>query len=120
MKGGLRRTGDLAARYGGEEFLAILPGTDAAGALAVAERVRAAVEELAIPHDGHARGFVTVSIGLATLCPLPGDGVAALVKAADEALYAAKRGGRNRVGVDERRDAASAPAALAGEIELAA
>ena len=120
MRGGLRRPGDLAARYGGEEFLAVLPGTDAAGALAVAERIRAAVEQLAIAHAGHATGFVTVSIGVATLRPIPGDGSAGLVKAADEALYAAKRAGRNRIGVDERRDAVPAPAARTGEVGLAA
>ncbi len=119
MKDGLLRPGDLVARYGGEEFLAILPGTDAAGALAVAERIRASVEDLAIPHDGHARGFVTVSIGVATLRPLPGDGTAGLVKAADEALYAAKRAGRNRIGVDGRRDG-PAPATRADEVGLAA
>lgn len=121
MKGGLRRPGDLVARYGGEEFLAVLFGTDAVGALAVAERIRASVEGLAIPHAGAAGGVVTVSIGVATLRPRPGDDVAALVKAADEALYAAKRDGRNRVGVDERRDpAATAPATQAGEVVMAA
>lgn len=96
------RPGDLIARYGGEEFAVLLPGTDAAGAAEVAERVRSAVEALCRPHAGNAEcgGIVTVSIGVGSVRPSLDAGAAgtdALLVAADLALYAAKRDGRNRV-----------------------
>ena len=86
---------DLAARFGGEEFAVILASTDDGGAEHLAEKVRAEVERGRLVHDG-ARLGVTASIGVAVW---PGDGrePAALVAAADRALYAAKEGGRNRV-----------------------
>ncbi len=93
----LRRTADLGARYGGEEFAVLLPGQEAAGALVVAERIRAAVLALAIPHAGSAAGILTVSIGVAAAHPwLDGD-EGTLVQDADAALYEAKRAGRNQV-----------------------
>lgn len=89
--------GEVAARYGGEEFALILPGHDAEAARARAERFRAAVEALRLPHGGRgAAAFVSVSVGVATAPPGQGDG-AALVASADWALYEAKRSGRNRV-----------------------
>jgi diguanylate cyclase (GGDEF)-like protein/PAS domain S-box-containing protein len=97
-----RRSADLAVRYGGEEFLLLMPQTDRAGALRVAELVHKLVLDLAIAHEaGAAPGVVTVSIGVATAWPRdPGSGpkdVSALLGAADAALYQAKSGGRNRV-----------------------
>lgn len=93
----LSRPGDLAARYGGEEFALLLPATDPKGTLALAEKVRAAIERLAIPHgDSSAGPVVTVSAGAASLVPARGGNAEALVAAADRALYAAKNGGRNR------------------------
>lgn len=87
------RASDLAVRYGGEEFLAILPDTDAADALEVAERVRIRIEHLdiALPDVTIA---ITISIGVATL--LAGDTAESIVARADSALYAAKEAGRNR------------------------
>jgi len=93
------RAGDLAARYGGEEFAIIMPNTDQAGATAVAERVRAGVQALRIPHQHSPTHVVTASFGVATLEP-GGDGaptVADLIDRADKHLYIAKRTGRNRV-----------------------
>jgi diguanylate cyclase (GGDEF)-like protein len=88
------RTGDTVYRYGGEEFVVLLPEQTLAGAEQAAERLRAAIEALALPHPGG--GSVTVSIGVAGL----GDGTCApdaLFETADQALYAAKEDGRNRV-----------------------
>ena len=93
----IRRPGDLGARYGGEEFMALLPETDLAGAAIIAERIRAAVSALAIPHVGSAFGHVSISIGVASARPCQGSDESALVKEADETLYEAKRAGRNRV-----------------------
>jgi diguanylate cyclase (GGDEF)-like protein len=93
-----QRSTDVAARYGGEEFVIILPNTNAAGALAVAEAVAAAVRGAAIPHRrATAAAVVTVSVGVATHFPELQKTAEQLVGAADAALYAAKRAGRNRV-----------------------
>jgi len=86
---------DCAARYGGEEFIALLPATNAEGALVLGERVRAAVRELGIVHVDSDEGFVTVSIGAA--CARNGESDASLLMRADAALYAAKNAGRDRV-----------------------
>ncbi len=93
IAGTARRPADLAARYGGEEFAVILPSTDAAGAAELAERIRAAVDRLATPPVEN----TTVSVGTATVRPGATGGTSALIAAADAALYAAKRAGRNRV-----------------------
>lgn len=92
-----RRT-DLAARYGGEEFVAVLPQTDHGGAVAVAERIRQGVESRGIEHsDSSVADHVTVSVGVASITPSREDSAEALLKRADERLYQAKEGGRNRV-----------------------
>lgn len=89
---GEMRQGDHACRYGGEEFALILRETDLAGARTVAERVRARIEALAL-RRGATPVPVTASLGVAAGLTEP----ARLIQAADEALYAAKHGGRNRV-----------------------
>ena len=101
MQRSLRRPGDLVARYGGEEFIAVLPHADLDTALAAAERLRAAVESLGLPHERSSTAqVVTASIGAATvLASLPGATPHSLIAAADQALYEAKRSGRNRVAV---------------------
>ena len=91
------RKGDLAARYGGEEFVAILPGTDEAGAQHLAERVREAIEKNRLVFEGAKLGL-TASFGLA-MWPADGKEPESLLASADRALYAAKQAGRNRVTV---------------------
>ena len=92
-----RRPSDLAARTGGEEFSVVLPDTDLAGALRVAEQIRSTVEALDLHHEGSATGRLTLSIGVAVARPIGGDLCQDLLQAADAALYAAKRAGRNQV-----------------------
>ena len=88
------RVVDFPARYGGEEFAVILPQLDAPALAAIAERIRASIEAMSAPAGGGAQ--VTVSIG-AAMYPDDGNVPDALFRAADERLYAAKEGGRNRV-----------------------
>jgi two-component system cell cycle response regulator len=91
------RAGDGCYRYGGEEFLCVFPEQPADRALAAVNRARAAIEGLAIPHDGSPRHRVlTVSAGVAELTPDLPDATAVLQRA-DEALYRAKAAGRNAV-----------------------
>jgi diguanylate cyclase (GGDEF)-like protein len=98
LRGALRRAGESVNRYGGEEFAAILPEVDIEGALSVAESMREAVLSLRIPHEASTvKPFVTASVGVATIVPLPKSWPAELVAAADDALYRAKRNGRDRV-----------------------
>jgi diguanylate cyclase (GGDEF)-like protein len=87
----------FAARYGGEEFLLLLPDADLKQAIETAERLRAAVAALAIPHRASVFGCVTVSIGVAAAVPEPQLQVQDLIEAADTGLYAAKNRGRNQV-----------------------
>ena len=97
----LRRPGDLAARYGGEEFVVLLPETDSAGSVKIAERMRAALATCALAHPGTG-GIVTVSIGVADCVPLRHSSHEALLGRADHALYEAKRQGRDRIMCDEK------------------
>jgi diguanylate cyclase (GGDEF)-like protein len=89
------READLLARVGGEEFAAILPQTDLEGALDAAERVRLAVALAPLPREGGEPLRATLSAGVAS--SWPGEGADALLGRADEALYEAKSGGRDRV-----------------------
>ena len=91
-----QRPADLAARLGGEEFVTLLPETDTAGAIVLAQRLREAIRQLQIPHGRGLDGIVTVSIGVAVVWPQPPSGADAdLVGLADAALYMAKAQGRD-------------------------
>jgi diguanylate cyclase (GGDEF)-like protein len=105
---GLRPT-DILARYGGEEFVVTLPETDGDVARLVAERLRAALEQAVVKADGVGEVRFTVSIGVATFAT--GVPLAAAMERADQALYRAKEGGRNRVEISELLEAPIAAAA---------
>ncbi|MBN2345980.1 MAG: diguanylate cyclase [Candidatus Aminicenantes bacterium] len=94
----IKRPADLAARTGGEEFFILLPGTDREGAFSIAEGIRAAVADLAIPHPASPiASVITVSLGVATVVPPARTEASQFIARADQALYHAKRQGRNRV-----------------------
>jgi len=96
LRGGLIRRDDLVLRYGGEEFVVLLPDTDATAAVRIAERLRLAVWGLGLRHGGREEGVVTISLGVAALDPAQKTGSGPeLLEAADQALYRAKRLGRN-------------------------
>lgn len=93
----LGRTGDLVARYGGEEFVLIAPGMTGQHAFEISQAICLAIQALAIPHASSTFGCVTVSIGVASVTPQATQQANRLIKLADDALYAAKKQGRNRV-----------------------
>lgn len=99
----LKRPADVAARYGGEEFAAILPDTTAEQAVGVAEAIRVDIAQRGLAHAPAAyKDHVTLSIGVASFSKDGLNEPALLIEAADKALYAAKRGGRDRVVVGGR------------------
>jgi diguanylate cyclase (GGDEF)-like protein len=92
-----RRPLDIAARYGGEEFLVVLYDLGAEHVREIAEQLRESIQALGIQHDDSPATVVTASIGVSIVSPRPGSSHEGAVQLADEALYAAKRGGRNGV-----------------------
>ncbi|SDI96148.1 diguanylate cyclase (GGDEF) domain-containing protein [Pseudomonas flavescens] len=93
----VNRAGDLAARFGGEEFVILLPETDLAGALSVAEKIRSSIEQALIEHLASPLGKVTISAGVVATTAPDKDSFAAILAEADRLLYCAKSQGRNRV-----------------------
>ena len=89
------RAGDVACRFGGEEFLLLQPGMSAENALVRTESLRDAATKLVLEHRGSALGNITLSLGIASY-PMHARTGSDLIKRADEALYQAKRGGRNQ------------------------
>jgi diguanylate cyclase (GGDEF)-like protein len=95
---GAKRPFDFAARYGGEEFVLVLYGPPDDYARSVPEQIRRDVLDLQIPHGGSQAGrHVTVSVGLSFVTPETGRSLTGAIQTADEALYQAKREGRNRI-----------------------
>jgi len=100
LSSAVSRPGDIVARYGGEEFVVLLPGTGTTGAQLMAEKMRAAVAALKIPHpDSSGHDYVTISLGVATTVSDRSKRADSLLLAADQALYDAKENGRNMVKV---------------------
>jgi diguanylate cyclase (GGDEF)-like protein/PAS domain S-box-containing protein len=97
IEAALRRPADFVARYGGEEFVIVLPGTDEAGTIEVAERIRQSVEAKKLEHRGNAGGIVTISAGVWASRTAPPVTPREALKCADTNLYSAKAAGRNRV-----------------------
>ncbi|WP_378954812.1 diguanylate cyclase [Pelosinus sp. sgz500959] len=102
LKDSLQRAGDLVARYGGEEFIIVLPVTSQSEAVKVGEKVRRNIKALMVTHQtSEVSDYVTVSVGVATVVPNNDMTSASLIAKADEALYQAKKKGRNLVAVAE-------------------
>ena len=91
------RASDFTARYGGEEFAVLLRRADLETACKVAERLRERIEKLKITHENSPRGLITISVGAASAVPAAGESAQELLQWADDALYEAKRRGRNTV-----------------------
>jgi two-component system, sensor histidine kinase LadS len=87
----------IVARYGGEEFALLFAATEMSRALDIAESLRGAIEKLALPHAAAPCGYVTASVGVASLRAAGAMSEQMLIEAADAALYGAKRRGRNAV-----------------------
>ena len=98
------RGGDLACRFGGEEFSLIIAEIDTEGTYRCVEHIREAIKHLALHDRGQTLGTITVSAGIAVF-PEHGEGQEALVRAADEALYRAKKSGRDRIVIYEPQEA---------------
>ncbi len=91
------RSADLVARYGGEEFVVILPNTNSEGAMAIAQQIHAAIQDLAIPHQASkVSNTVTISLGITSLIPTADLSTIDMIEQADQALYRAKQQGRNQ------------------------
>jgi polar amino acid transport system substrate-binding protein len=101
-----RRETDSSVRYGGEEFVVLIEGGERADAIAQMEALRTHIERMPVHYDGH-EAALTVSIGLYTQVPPPGEDAMSVLKAADAALYRAKESGRNRLVIHDPEETAS-------------
>ncbi|MER3589127.1 MAG: hypothetical protein C4322_14980, partial [Mastigocladus sp. ERB_26_1] len=98
MRNTLKRPADLVARYGGEEFAIILPSTAVQGAITVAQAIQKAIKILRLSHiQSQISDFITVSFGVSSIIPIPNLKVETLITTADQALYEAKKQGRDRI-----------------------
>jgi diguanylate cyclase (GGDEF)-like protein len=103
FKNFIKRTADMTARLGGEEFAVLLPNTGLEAAVAMAEQLRAIVEETRVLTPDGKKTRITVSIGVASATPAPEDVASDLIARSDACLYAAKRYGKNMVFFEGRQ-----------------
>lgn len=97
IKKAVHRSADLVARYGGEEFVVILPNTDKLGVITVSEHIQQEIHKLSIPHEkSEVSNCVSVSLGIASIIPTQNSSPEKLILFADQALYQAKKEGRDR------------------------
>jgi diguanylate cyclase (GGDEF)-like protein/PAS domain S-box-containing protein len=102
LKKSIHRTSDILVRYGGEEFAALLPVTDLPGAQKVAQSMQLHINKLGLVHcDSPIAEYVTISMGIASVLPKKGMKLTDLIQSADEALYKAKKNGRNRIEISD-------------------
>jgi diguanylate cyclase (GGDEF)-like protein len=92
----INRSGDIVARYGGEEFVVLMIGADENGSDQMAGEILSRLKILSLPHDMTERGILTVSIGVSTMLPALELQADELLRRADQALYRAKKGGKDR------------------------
>jgi diguanylate cyclase (GGDEF)-like protein len=85
------------ARFGGEEFSVVLPNTSAEGAMQIAHEICMALKNRRLSHSGNPTGYLTLSVGVATMVASSGHHSVNLIEIADKALYRAKKNGRNQV-----------------------
>jgi len=98
LTGAIDRKVDIVARYGGEEFVCVLPGTDTEGAKLIGKRLRASLAAFRLPHEySDVESHVTISLGAVTMTATEGNLSSEIIEKADERLYKAKKGGRNRL-----------------------
>jgi diguanylate cyclase (GGDEF)-like protein len=98
MKDAIKRPGDLVARYGGEEFVIVLPNTDSIGAEKLGDLIITEMAKAKMPHNASSiSDHVTISLGITTIIPTPDIPFHSIIKNADNALYKAKKNGRNRL-----------------------
>ena len=107
------RTYDSIGRYGGEEFLIVIPGADEASALQQAERLRASISKAPIEVDHSSTIPLTISLGVTAPAEPKVSSLDSLLRAADLALYEAKRKGRNRVEMASAEGVVDGPAVTA-------
>ena len=97
IRNSIKRVSDFCARYGGEEFIIILPNTDTQGAIKISKNIRKNLEDANIEHKSSSFKKVTLSCGIVTITNYENISIEQIIKRADEALYLAKRKGRNRI-----------------------
>jgi phosphoserine phosphatase RsbU/P len=102
IKNQVTRSSDVVARYGGEEFV-VIACVDSDAAFKLAEKIRLAVEGLAIEHKSSMKGIISISLGIASAIPTNNNSISELINRADQALYSSKENGRDTISISENK-----------------